>query len=129
METPVELKIEDVAARAGTDVGYVRRLIGLGVIGPEQDRFSERDAHVVALLQVWERAGLSAESILSAIESGELSLDFWRRRGGICRRRWTARTGSSPRSEASRSVSWWRFTDRSVSLLPIRMGGLDPTTP
>jgi hypothetical protein len=33
METPVELKIEDVAARAGTDVGYVRRLIGLGVIG------------------------------------------------------------------------------------------------
>jgi adenylate cyclase len=76
MKMPVELKIEDVAARAGTDVGYVRRLIGLGAIGPEQDGFSERDAHVVALLQVWERAGLPAESILSAVESGELSLDF-----------------------------------------------------
>ena len=52
MEMPVELTIEDVAARAGSDVGYVRRLIDLGAIGPEQDGFSERDAHVVALLQV-----------------------------------------------------------------------------
>src|ERR671911_453540 len=76
MKMPAELKIEDVAARAGTDVGYVRRVIDLGAIGPEQDGFSERDAHVVALLQVWERAGLPAESILSAVESGELSLDF-----------------------------------------------------
>src|SRR5919204_5952424 len=72
----MELTIEDVAARAGTDVRYVRRLIDLGAIGPEEDGFSERDAHVVALLQVWERAGLPAESILSAVESGELSLDF-----------------------------------------------------
>ena len=76
MEVPLELTIEEVAARAGTDVGYVRRLIDLGAIGPEQDGFSERDAHVVALLQVWERAGLPAESILSEVESGELSLDF-----------------------------------------------------
>jgi class 3 adenylate cyclase len=32
--------------------------------------------HVVALLHMWEAAGLPAESILAAIEAGELSLDF-----------------------------------------------------
>jgi class 3 adenylate cyclase len=32
--------------------------------------------HLVALLHVWESAGLSAESILAAIEAGELSLEF-----------------------------------------------------
>jgi adenylate cyclase len=72
----VELTIEDVAERAGVDVEYVRRLIDLGVVGPERNGYCEQDAHVTALLRMWEDAGLSAESILAAGESGQLSLDF-----------------------------------------------------
>jgi adenylate cyclase len=72
----LELTIEDVAGRAGVDVAYVRRLIELGVVGPEGDGYREQDAHVTALLHMWEEAGLTAESILAAAGSGELSLDF-----------------------------------------------------
>jgi adenylate cyclase len=72
----LELTIEDVAGRAGVDVAYVRRLIDLGVVGPEGDGYREQDAHVTALLHMWEGAGLTAESILTAAESGQLSLDF-----------------------------------------------------
>jgi adenylate cyclase len=72
----VELTIEDVAGRAGVDVAYVRRLIDLGALGPESDGYREQDVHVTALLHMWEEAGLTAESILAAAESGELSLDF-----------------------------------------------------
>jgi adenylate cyclase len=70
------LSIEDVADRAGVDVGYVDRLAELGAVVPGDDGFGERDAHVVALLSAWEGAGLSAESILAAIEDGALTLDF-----------------------------------------------------
>ena len=66
----MELTIEDVAGRAGVDVAYVSRLIDLGVVGPEVDGYREQDAHVTALLHMWEEAGLSAESILAAAESG-----------------------------------------------------------
>lgn len=72
----VELTIEDIAGRAGVDLAYVRRLVDLGALGPEGDGYREKDAHVTALLHMWEHAGLSAESILAAAESGELSLDF-----------------------------------------------------
>jgi adenylate cyclase len=72
----VELTIEDVAGRAGVDVAYVRRLIDLGALEPERDGYREQDAHVTALLHMWEEAGLTAESILTAAEAGELSLDF-----------------------------------------------------
>jgi adenylate cyclase len=72
----VELTIEDVAGRAGVDVAYVRRLIDLGVVAPEGVGYREQDAHVTALLHMWEEAGLAAESILAATASGQLSLDF-----------------------------------------------------
>jgi adenylate cyclase len=72
----MKLTIEDVASRAGVDVAYVRRLIDLGALGPERDGYREQDAHVTALLHMWEEAGLTAESILAAAGSGELSLDF-----------------------------------------------------
>ena len=70
------LTIEDVAGRAGVNVPYVRRLIDLGALGPERAGYREKDAHVTALLHMWEGAGLTAESILAAAESGQLSLDF-----------------------------------------------------
>lgn len=72
----MELTIEDVAGRAGVDVAYVRRLIDLGVVAPEGVDYREQDAHVTALLHMWEEAGLTAGSILTATASGQLSLDF-----------------------------------------------------
>jgi class 3 adenylate cyclase len=72
----VGLSIEDVAERAGVDVDDVDRLVDLGAVKPNEDGYAERDAHVVALLHAWERAGLSAESILAAVDEGGLSLDF-----------------------------------------------------
>ena len=72
----MELTIEDVAGRAGVDVAYVRRLVDLGALGPEGDGYHDQDVHITALLHTWEDAGLTAESILAAIESGELSFDF-----------------------------------------------------
>jgi hypothetical protein len=67
------ISIEQVANRAGADLGLVRRLIGLGALEPAEDGDEERDVHVVALLHLWERAGLSSEAILAAVEAGELS--------------------------------------------------------
>ena len=46
--------------------------------GPPAGGYAERDLHVVvALLHLWEPAGLSSEAILAAVEAGELS---WSRR-------------------------------------------------
>jgi hypothetical protein len=72
------ISIEQVAVRAGADLGFVRRLIALGAMGPSAGRYAERDVHVVvALLHLWERAGLSSEAILAAVVAGKLS---WSRR-------------------------------------------------
>ena len=71
--------VEQVADRASADLGFVRRLIALGAIGPSASGYAERGVHVVvvALLHLWERAGLSSEAILAAVEAAELS---WSRR-------------------------------------------------
>jgi hypothetical protein len=66
------ISIEQVADRAGADLRLVRRLVGLGALEPADDGDEERDV-VVALLHLWERAGLSSEAILAAVEAGELS--------------------------------------------------------
>ncbi len=71
MRTP-PISIEQVADRAGADLEFVRRLIDRGATGPRDDGYAERDVHVVALLHLWERAGLSSEAILAAVEAGEL---------------------------------------------------------
>jgi len=46
------LTIEDIAGRAGVDVAYVRRLVDLGALGPEDDGYREKDAHVTTLLHM-----------------------------------------------------------------------------
>jgi adenylate cyclase len=70
------LSIEKVAERAGVDEEFVRRLVAAGAVHPRDDEYQERDVHVVALLHLWERAGLSIHSIVTAIERGDLALDF-----------------------------------------------------
>jgi adenylate cyclase len=70
------LSLEEVASRAGVDDGYVRRLTELGALEGQGDGYGDRDVHRVALLHSWEAAGLPPESILAAVQQGELSFSF-----------------------------------------------------
>jgi len=70
------LSSEEVASRAGVGVEFVRRLSELGALEGREDGYGEGDVHRVALLHAWEDAGLSAESILTAVRQGELSFSF-----------------------------------------------------
>jgi class 3 adenylate cyclase len=65
-----------VASRAGVEAEYVRRLAELGALVSRGEEYGEQDVHRVALLHAWEAAGLSPESILTAVRHGELSFSF-----------------------------------------------------
>jgi adenylate cyclase len=112
----VALTIEDVAGRAGVDITYVRRLIDLGVV-PEGDGYREQDAHVSALLHMWEEAGLSAESILAATASGQLSLDFLESPGWELPPR-LDRTYRQLADERSMPVELLQMIQRSMGFVP-----------
>lgn len=72
----MSITLEELIQRAGVDHGFVRRLHQLGAFRSDDDRYEERDVHVAALLNMWERAGLSIPSILAAMDARRLSLDF-----------------------------------------------------
>jgi class 3 adenylate cyclase len=72
----VSVSREQLLRRTGVDARYVDRLHELGALVRADDAYEERDVHVTALLHMWERAGLSASAILSAVDAGTLSLDF-----------------------------------------------------
>jgi adenylate cyclase len=67
---------EQLVRRVGVDDDYVDRLHELGALRGRDDVYEERDVHVAALLHMWERAGLSAPTILAAVDAGTLSLEF-----------------------------------------------------
>ena len=67
---------EQLVRRAGLDDDFVHRLHELAALRGSDDVYEERDVHVAALLRMWERAGLSAPTILAAVDAGTLSLDF-----------------------------------------------------
>jgi adenylate cyclase len=67
---------EQLVRRVGVDDDYVDRLHELGALRGRDDAYEERDVHVAALLHMWERAGLSAPTILAAVDAGTLSLEF-----------------------------------------------------
>lgn len=67
----------EVADRAGVEVEYVGKLVGLGVLGPTGNgAFSEGDVRRARLYQGLERAGLPIEAMVEALERGELSFAF-----------------------------------------------------
>jgi adenylate cyclase len=70
------LSLQQLADRAGVDEEYVHRLIELGALDRSDDRYGEREVHLVALLRRWEEAGLAPESVLQAVQKGDLSLSF-----------------------------------------------------
>jgi adenylate cyclase len=71
------LSQREVADRAGVEVEYVGKLVGLGVLDPIEDgAFSEGDVRRARLYQGLERAGLPIEVMVKALERGELSFAF-----------------------------------------------------
>ncbi|HEX6263394.1 MAG TPA: adenylate cyclase regulatory domain-containing protein [Actinomycetota bacterium] len=72
----MRLSFQQLADRAGVDEDFVRRLHALGALHTSQEPFGERDLHLVALLHRWEEAGIGAETVLRAMEQGDLSLSF-----------------------------------------------------
>ena len=65
-----------LAKRGGVDVGFVERLIELGILEPEGDGFSEGDARRAKITHTLQTAGVSLEGLARAVGSGVLSLDF-----------------------------------------------------
>ena len=68
---------EEAALRAGVGAEYLDRLVGLGLLSPEQpDRFSPGDVRRVLLARSLEDAGIALDDVVAATERGALSLDF-----------------------------------------------------
>jgi adenylate cyclase len=67
----------EAANRAGVDLAYVERMIGLGLLMTDDaDRLSERAIRRLLLIQALEHAGLPLEGLADIISSGSFSLDF-----------------------------------------------------
>lgn len=65
-----------VADRAGVEPAYVDRLVKLGVVTPDDGRFSAGDARRVGVVKALDEAGLPLDGIAEAIREGRLSLSF-----------------------------------------------------
>jgi len=65
-----------VAERAGVEPAFVDRLVGLGILAPEDDRFSASDARRVGVVKALEQGGLPLARIGEAVRAGAMSLDF-----------------------------------------------------
>jgi class 3 adenylate cyclase len=73
----VGISQRQVAERAGVDPTYVGRLVDLGALVPARDAtFSEGDARRARLFRGLERSGLPIETVLEALDRGELSFAF-----------------------------------------------------
>jgi class 3 adenylate cyclase len=68
---------QDVADRAGVDLGYVHRLVELGILNPSKgDAFSLGDVRRARWVQSFERAGVPLEGIAAAVRDGTLSFSY-----------------------------------------------------
>jgi class 3 adenylate cyclase len=70
------LNAEDVAERAGVEPGYVGRLVELGILAPQDGRFSDGDTRRVRLMETLERAEIPLDRVAAAMQRGQLSLSF-----------------------------------------------------
>jgi adenylate cyclase len=96
---------EELAQRAGVPAEFIDRLIELGVVSPGEGNapFSGGDLRRVRFVQGLEQGGIPLEAVGSAVQSGELSFDFfdvsvWDRFGGLAAKTYrelSAETGLS----------------------------------
>jgi adenylate cyclase len=68
---------EEAAGRAGVEPSFLARLVDLGILVPEADRFSAGDVRRVLMVKSLEDAGIPLEGVAAAIQQGTLSLDFF----------------------------------------------------
>jgi adenylate cyclase len=72
--TVPRISAQEVAERAGVDPDHVDRLVDAGALVPaEEGTFSEGDARRARIYQGLERAGLPLQTMVEALERGELS--------------------------------------------------------
>lgn len=76
MRPGVSYSLREVAARANVPESFVRRLVTLGALPPEDAGLGPREVRRTRLLHAWAVAGLSVERIPELIERGALSLAF-----------------------------------------------------
>jgi adenylate cyclase len=75
-EAEVSYRIQEVAERANVPEGFVRRLVAVGALPGEEAGLGPREVRRTRLLQAWEAAGLSVETIVGLVDGGALSLAF-----------------------------------------------------
>jgi adenylate cyclase len=75
-EAEVSYRIQEVAERANVAVGFVRRLVAVGALPGEEAGLGPREVRRTRLLQAWEAAGLSVETIVGLVDGGAMSLAF-----------------------------------------------------
>jgi adenylate cyclase len=68
---------EEAAERVGVEPSYLFRLVGLGILAPEEpDRFSPGDVRRVLMAKSLDDAGIPLDGVAAAIQRGALSLAF-----------------------------------------------------
>jgi adenylate cyclase len=75
-EAEVSYRIQEVAVRANVPEDFVRRLVAVGALPGEEAGLGPREVRRTRLLQAWEAAGLSVETIVGLVDGGALSLAF-----------------------------------------------------
>lgn len=67
----------EAAVRAGVDLGYVERLVELGVVKPDGDsRLTKGDIRRILMARTLQGAGLPLEGLAAAMRGHQISLDF-----------------------------------------------------
>jgi adenylate cyclase len=72
----VSYRVREVAERANVPEAFVRQLVAVGALPPEEAGLGPREVRRARLLHSWTAAGLSVETILALVDRGALSLIF-----------------------------------------------------
>jgi adenylate cyclase len=72
----VSYRVREVAERANVPEAFVRQLVAVGALPPEEAGLGPREVRRARLLHSWTAAGLSVETILALVDRGALSLRF-----------------------------------------------------
>jgi adenylate cyclase len=67
---------EEVARRAGVDIGYVDRLIDVGILNAAADTFGRGDVRRARWVHNLERSGIPLDRMAAAVRDGKLSFSF-----------------------------------------------------
>jgi hypothetical protein len=68
------ISTEELASLVPCPLEQVQRLIGLGILQPDdEERFDSSQVHVVRLMAGFEAAGISVEDVARGVRSGQLS--------------------------------------------------------